>query len=316
MDEATNNLQSIGINVNSKEALSYESEHHVIDKTKENKFNLDVVTQKKTAMSKVLIARHQDRPHTNEYISHIFLDDFIEIHGDRQFGDDKAIIAGLGRVNGYRCVVIGNEKGRTLEEKKSANFGCAMPEGYRKAIRAMRLAHDLRIPLVTLVDTPGAYPGIESEERGQAHAIAECLSVMFDIDVPVLSIIHGEGGSGGAVALAAGNVVLMLENSVYSVISPEGCAEILWKDVGKKAEAAEVQKITAGDMYKYGIIDDIIAEPPGGAHEDVEFALNNVKRSIINFLEKYCNKDINHLQNRIDRYNRFSDEFYGDMTSR
>jgi acetyl-CoA carboxylase carboxyl transferase subunit alpha len=257
----------------------------------------------RTAIEKVDIARHPQRPHTIDYISHICGDNFVEIAGDRRFGEDKAIIAGFGLIDGYKCALIGQEKGRTLAEKKAVNFGCAMPEGYRKAQRMMEIAHDLRIPIITLIDTPGAYPGIASEERGQAHALAECIATLFKVNVPIMSIIHGEGGSGGAIALGAGNQVAMLENAIYSVISPEGCAEILWKDVSKKGTAAEAQKITAQHLKGYGLVDIIISEPANGAHDDMIYTCNNVKNVIKDFLI-HCaaNPDINYLQARIDRY--------------
>lgn len=283
-------------------ALSYNNVYNI---QKGNNI-MDTMNKKTyTAIEKVELARHPQRPHTIDYVKYLCGDDFVEIMGDRKFGDDKAIIAGFGLIDGYKCAIIGQEKGRTLPEKKATNFGCAMPEGYRKAYRMMEIANELQLPIITLIDTPGAYPGIASEERGQAHALAECIAMLFKVDVPIMSLIHGEGGSGGAVALGAGNTVAMLEHAIYSVISPEGCAEILWKDITKKDVAAEVQKITAQHLLSYGLIDEIIEEPNGGAHEDYDFICKNVKESISTFLYNCsANPEVNYRQARIDKYYR------------
>ena len=217
--------------------------------------------------SRVQMARHSQRPYTLEYAKHLF-QDFTELHGDRTFGDDPALVAGLARFHGHPVVVLGHQKGRDTTQKLRRNFGMPKPEGYRKALRIMRLAAKFNRPIFTFVDTPGAYPGIGSEERGQAEAIARNLLEMARLPVPILVTITGEGGSGGALAIAIGDRILMLENSVYSVISPEGCASITWRD-GKKAEqAAAALKITARDLDSLGIVDQIVPEPPGGAQTD------------------------------------------------
>lgn len=218
-----------------------------------------------TPWQKVLIARHPERPKFLCYRDALF-QDFLTLSGDRCFGDDLSIIGGIGRFKGQSVMVIGIQKGTDTESRIKHNFGMAKPEGYRKAKRLMELADRFLLPIITFVDTPGAYPGLDAEERGQAEAIASCLSAALKVKVPLISIIVGEGGSGGAVALAAANKVLMLEHSIYSVISPEGCASILWRSAEKNQEAAEAQKLTAQYLKKMGIIDDIIEEPIGGAH--------------------------------------------------
>jgi acetyl-CoA carboxylase carboxyl transferase subunit alpha len=222
-----------------------------------------------SAWQRVQIARHPQRPHTLDYCKHLF-QDFTEIHGDRAFGEDPAMITGFARFHGKPVMVIGHQKGRDTTQKLRRNFGMPKPEGYRKALRAMRLAAKFRRPILTFIDTPGAYPGIGSEERGQAEAIAKNLMEMARMPVPIVVTVTGEGGSGGALAIAVGDCILMLENSVYSVISPEGCASITWRD-GQKAEAAaEALKITAPDLLSLGIVDQVVPEPPGGAHADHE----------------------------------------------
>lgn len=255
-----------------------------------------------TAIEKVNIARNQNRPSTSDYIKYMCGENFLEIAGDRKFGNDQAIQTGFGLINSIRCAMIGHIKGKDLKMRQEVNFGCAMPEGYRKANRMMLLANELNIPLITLVDTPGAYPGIEAEERGQAHALAECIATLLKIDIPVLSIIHGEGGSGGAIALAVANKTAMLEHAIYSVISPEGCAEILWKDIHKKDLAAEAQKITAQHLKAYGLIDDIIPEPIGGAHNNIEETCKNLDNFVCNFLQDTIDSPIDYRQDRIKRY--------------
>ncbi len=220
-----------------------------------------------TAWQRTQIARHPARPYTLDYIRFI-LSDFVELHGDRAFGDDKAIVGGFARLDGMRLLVLGHQKGRDTREKLARNFAMASPEGYRKALRLMRLAEKFRLPVLTLVDTPGAYPGIGAEERGQAEAIARNLRDMAELRVPIVTVITGEGGSGGALGIAIGDTVLMLEYSIYSVISPEGCASILWRDPGKAPEAAEAMGITAEALLRLGLIDAIVAEPTGGAHRN------------------------------------------------
>jgi acetyl-CoA carboxylase carboxyl transferase subunit alpha len=224
---------------------------------------------------KVQLARHPERPHGNDYIAGL-ITEFTPLAGDRAFAEDRAIVGGLGRFRGRSVVVLAHEKGADTEARVRHNFGMAKPEGYRKAIRLMHLAQRFGLPVVTFVDTAGAYPGIEAEERGQAEAIARSIEACLQLEVPVIATIIGEGGSGGAIALAAGNRVLMLEHSVYSVISPEGCASILWRSAGNAQDAAEALKLTAQDLLKLGIIDQIVAEPLGGAHRDKTAAITIV----------------------------------------
>jgi acetyl-CoA carboxylase carboxyl transferase subunit alpha len=221
---------------------------------------------------KVQVARHPDRPHAGDYIAGL-LTDFVPLAGDRAFAEDAAVIGGIGRFQGRSVVAIGTEKGADTEARLKHNFGMARPEGYRKARRLMRLAERFRLPVLTFVDTAGAYPGIDAEARGQAEAIAAAIATCLDIDVPLVATVIGEGGSGGAIALAAGNAVLMLEHAVYSVISPEGCASILWRSAAHAPEAAEALRLTAQDMLQLGIVDRIVAEPLGGAHRAPEAAV-------------------------------------------
>ncbi len=224
-----------------------------------------------TAWQRTQLARHPKRPYTRDWCRLLF-DEFVELHGDRRFGDDAAIVGGLARFEGRSVVAIGHQKGRDTREKIARNFGMPHPEGYRKAERLMELAARFRKPIVTFIDTPGAYPGIGAEERGQAEAIARNLKLMAGLPVPLVAVVTGEGGSGGALAIGMGNRVLMLEYSVYSVISPEGCAAILWGDAAKAPDAAAVMKITAPDLLRLGVIDAIVPEPVGGAHRDWDAA--------------------------------------------
>jgi acetyl-CoA carboxylase carboxyl transferase subunit alpha len=225
------------------------------------------VYAKLTAWQQVQLARHPMRPYTLDYVSAL-AGDFIELHGDRAFADDEAIVAGFMTLNDRRVMLIGHQKGRDTRENIRRNFGMPQPDGYRKANRLMRLAEKFNLPIVTLIDTPGAYPGLGAEERGQALAIAENLKLMAGLKVPVGSVVIGEGGSGGALALGVADRILMLQHAIYSVISPEGCAAILWKDQGKVKEAAEALKLTAKHLLSFGVIDRVVAEPPGGAHRD------------------------------------------------
>lgn len=220
------------------------------------------------AWQKVQVARHPDRPHFQEYADGLF-DDFTPLAGDRAFADDRAIVGGIGRFRGYSCVLIGHEKGGNTQGRVEHNFGMARPEGYRKAQRLMELADRFKLPIITLVDTPGAYPGIGAEERGQAEAIARSIESCLSLRVPIISVIIGEGGSGGAIALAVADRVIMLEHAIYSVISPEGCASILWRNSDEARAAAEALRLTADDLKKLDIIDSTIKEPVGGAHRDV-----------------------------------------------
>jgi acetyl-CoA carboxylase carboxyl transferase subunit alpha len=225
------------------------------------------------------VARHPQRPYTFDYIEHMFTD-FEELHGDRAFADDKAIVGGLARFNGQSCMVIGHQKGRDTKEKIVRNFGMPRPEGYRKALRMMKLAEKFGIPLFTFVDTPGAYPGIDAEERGQSEAIGHNLYAMAELRVPIITTIIGEGGSGGALAIAVADQVHMLQFSTYSVISPEGCASILWKSADKASEAAEIMGITASRLKSLGLIDKVVNEPIGGAHRDYRAMSVSLKRAL------------------------------------
>ena len=234
---------------------------------------------KLTPWQKAQVARHPERPHFNDYIAGL-TEDFLPLAGDRAFADDPAILGGLATIEGRKVVLIGHEKGDDTASRLRHNFGMAKPEGYRKAIRLMRLADRFGLPVVSLVDTPGAFPGVQAEERGQAEAIARSTEECLSLKVPMISVIVGEGGSGGAVAIAAANRVLMFEHAVYSVISPEGCASILWRTADKAADAAEAMKITAQDLQSLGVVDRIVPEPLGGAHRDPEGAIGTLKEAI------------------------------------
>ncbi len=242
-----------------------------------------------TPWQKCAVARHENRPHTIDYIKTIFKD-FSPLCGDRSFAEDKAIIGGFAKFGNDTVMVIGHEKGHDTDSRLEHNFGMAKPEGYRKVIRLMRLAEQFNVPVITLVDTAGAYPGVEGEERGQGQAIAACTDTCLDIKVPLIATIIGEGGSGGAIAMAAGNVIMMLDNSIYSVISPEGCASILWKDHKYAPTAAEILNLTASDLKRLGVIDTVIAEPIGGAHRFPKEAMMAVKEAIQNALDSLKGK--------------------------
>jgi acetyl-CoA carboxylase carboxyl transferase subunit alpha len=235
---------------------------------------------KLTPWQKAQVARHPERPHFNDYVAGL-TEDFLPLAGDRAFADDPAILGGLAMIDGRKVLLIGHEKGDDTASRLRHNFGMAKPEGYRKAIRLMRLADRFGLPVVSLVDTPGAFPGVQAEERGQAEAIARSTEECLSLKVPMISVIVGEGGSGGAVAIAAANRVLMFEHAVYSVISPEGCASILWRTADKAADAAEAMKITAQDLQSLGVVDRIVPEPLGGAHRDPDGAIGNLKGAIV-----------------------------------
>jgi acetyl-CoA carboxylase carboxyl transferase subunit alpha len=228
---------------------------------------------------RVNVARHADRPLTQDYIA-LMLDDFVELHGDRLYGDDRAIVTGLATMGEHRFLLVGHRKGKTVKDRLACNFGCAHPEGYRKALEKMKLAQKLGLPVVTFINTPGAYPGIGAEERGQAAAIARNILEMFAIEVPIISLVIGEGGSGGALGIGVGDRVGMMENSYYSVISPEGCAAILWKSGDKAPEAAEALKLTSKDLLRLGLVDGVIGEPLGGAHRDNKGAVDRVRAQL------------------------------------
>ena len=256
------------------------------------------------AWQKTELARHSQRPFTLDYVERIF-SDWSEIHGDRGFGDDPAIICGMARYHGNEVMVIGHQKGRDTKQRVFRNFGQANPEGYRKALRCMKLAEKFGRPILTFVDTPGAYPGLGAEERGQAEAIARNLREMARLKVPIITTITGEGGSGGALALAVADRVLMMENSVYSVISPEGCASIMWRDASKKETAAQALRITATDMKELGVIDEIITEPEGGAHLDHETAATLVDNVLHRTFTELKNMSAAELVE--NRYSKFRD---------
>ncbi len=249
---------------------------------------LEKIYSNLNAWETALVARHEDRPKAKFFIDNLF-EDFVSLSGDRFYGEDKSVISGFAKFEGKSVLVIGQEKGEDLETRINRNFGMMRPEGYRKTIRLMKLANKFNIPIVVFVDTPGAYPGVGAEERGQAEAIAKSIECSMDLTVPNVSIIIGEGGSGGAIALASSNKVLMLENAIYSVISPEGCATILWRDPKKTLEASEAMKMSAKDLIKLEIIDEIIAEPTGGAHRDRDLILDNVRSSLRKNLNYFSN---------------------------
>jgi acetyl-CoA carboxylase carboxyl transferase subunit alpha len=262
--------------------------------SKANKLLRDTYA-KLTPWQKAQVARHPERPHFKDYLAGI-ADDFLPLAGDRAFADDPAIVGGLARIDGRRVMLIGHEKGDDTASRLRHNFGMAKPEGYRKAIRLMRLADRFEIPVVTLVDTPGAFPGVEAEERGQAEAIARSTEECLALRVPMIAVIVGEGGSGGAVAIATANRVLMFEHAIYSVISPEGCASILWRTADKAADAAEAMKITAQDQLALGVIDRIVPEPLGGAQRDPDAAIGSLKGAILEELDGCGNLGPNELR--------------------
>ena len=250
----------------------------------------------------VLVARHEDRPKSKFFIDKLF-EDFIPLSGDRFYGEDKSVIAGFAKLEGKSVLVIGQEKGENLESRIERNFGMMRPEGYRKTIRLMKLANKFNIPIINFIDTPGAYPGVGAEERGQAEAIAKSIECCMLLSVPTLSIVIGEGGSGGAIALASSNKVIMLENAIYSVISPEGCATILWRDPKKTLDAAKAMKLSSKDLFELKVVDEIIPEPIGGAHRDRDLTLNNVKQSIEKNLNVFLNMTGEEVLNQ--RKNKF-----------
>ena len=268
-----------------------------ITKTKKDIYN------NLTAWQRVQVSRHPDRPYTLNYIEHMTNGDFLELHGDRNVKDDKAIVGGFGSVGGRTLMIIGQQKGINTKMRQYRNFGMANPEGYRKALRLMHLANKFNKPIVTLIDTPGAYPGIEAEERGQGEAIARNLKEMFEIEVPIVTVIVGEGASGGALGIGIGDRVFMLENTWYSVISPESCSSILWRSWDHKEEAAEALKLTAEDMLRNKLIDGIIKEPPGGAHSNKPEVIRRVKKEILAAVEELEQlSSEQRIQQRIDKY--------------
>jgi acetyl-CoA carboxylase carboxyl transferase subunit alpha len=256
-----------------------------------------------TDWQRAQMARHPKRPYTLDYLERI-CERFEELHGDRRFGDDAAIVAGMGWIDGNAVMIIGQQKGRDTKQKILRNFGMPKPEGYRKALRLMKLAEKFKRPILCLIDTPGAYPGVDAEERGQAEAIARNLLEMAKLEVPVVAVVIGEGGSGGALALGVANRVLMMENAIYSVISPEGCASILWKDASQAPKAAAALKLTAPHLLELGIIDGIVKEPLGGAHSDFDAAAHSLKEAIIDVFSELADLPAAELVE--DRYQKFA----------
>src|SRR4051812_13365214 len=255
-----------------------------------------------SAQQKVQLARHPARPYMNDYIG-LLMDDFVELHGDRGFRDDPAIVGGIAQFDEWEVLVLGHQKGRNTKDNVHRNFGMARPEGYRKATRLMRLASRFRRPIICFIDTPGAYPGLGAEERGQAEAIAKALQVMASLECPMISVVIGEGGSGGALALGVTDRILMLEYSVYSVISPEGCASILWRDPAKIAEAATQLKLTAPDLVQLGICDEIVAEAPGGAHRNAALTAAKLRKALKKHLKDLLELSTDELVEQ--RYQKF-----------
>ena len=284
-----------------------ESKVDVRDTSKKLKEKIELMKKKIylniSPWQRVQLSRHPSRPYTLDYINALTNNSFIELHGDRNIGDDKAMIGGLGKVDDQTFMFIGQQKGYNIKTRQYRNFGMANPEGYRKALRLMKLAEKFNIPIVTMVDTPGAYPGIEAEEKGQAEAIARNLYEMFNLKTQIIVIVIGEGASGGALGIGIGDKIMMLENTWYSVISPESCSSILWRSWDFKEEAANVLKLTPSDMKENKLIDKIIKEPLGGAHQNREKVFNNVKKEIINSFNDLKKKKIKDLlENRLHRF--------------
>ncbi len=277
-----------------------ESQKEINEKLKEIYSSLD-------PWQTTLVARHEDRPKAKFFIDNLF-EEFIPLSGDRFYGEDKAVLAGFAKFNEKSVLVIGQEKGDSLDSRLERNFGMMRPEGYRKTIRLMKLADKFNIPIISFIDTPGAYPGVGAEERGQAEAIAKSIECCMSLCVPTFAVVIGEGGSGGAIALASSNKVLMLENAIYSVISPEGCATILWRDPKKTLDAAKAMKLSSKDLLDLKVIDEIILEPVGGAHRDRDVILDNVKKSIENNLNEFLNMNrdeiFNHRKNKFLKIGR------------
>lgn len=292
--EANNKLASKS-NSNDYDEVNAILEQKILQKRKE-------ITEGLTPWQKVQLSRHPDRPYTLEYINKIF-SDFIELHGDRNVKDDKAMVGGLAQLDGETIMVIGQQKGTNTKMRQLRNFGMANPEGYRKALRLMKLAEKFDIPIITMIDTPGAYPGLEAEERGQGEAIARNIYEMLRLRVPVICIIIGEGASGGALGIGVGDKVLMLENSWYTVISPENCSSILWRSWAQKEKAAEQLKLTSDDMLKFGLVDGLIKEPLGGAHWDYDEAAANIKEYIKPVLQELKKKAADkRINERIEKF--------------
>lgn len=279
-----------------------ESANVEIDRLKAEVERLRGENRVEAALKRTHLARHDQRPYTLDYVERLF-QDFSEIHGDRRFGDDPALIAGFAVYHGTPVMIVGHQKGRDLKQRQYRNFGMPQPEGYRKAIRVMKLADKFRRPIICFVDTPGAFPGVGAEERGQAEAIAYNLREMAYLEVPMVVCVIGEGGSGGALGIAVGNRILMQENAIYTVIAPEGCSAILWKDQQHAGAAAAALKITASDLKSLGVIDEIVPEPPGGAHTDHDAAADLLDKQLRPCLEAMLGKPGSEIRNQ--RYNKF-----------
>ena len=298
LDEIINSLESKGQNISKKEIQS------LVVKKRERKNLMESIFSKLTRWERVQLARHPKRPFSLDYIKY-FSNNFIELHGDRHFGDDPAVIAGIGSFGDYKVVWIGQQKGRNTKENLFRNFGMMRPEGYRKALRVMKLAEKFNLPVITLIDTIGAYPGLGAEERGQGEAIAHNLFQMSSLKVPIISVVIGEGASGGALGIGLCDIMLMMENTWYSVISPEGCASILFRDASRAEDAAESLKPIPSDFVEMGICDGIVEEPNGGAHRDFESSAKLLKKSIFKHLDalSLIKKDT-FLERRISRYEK------------
>jgi acetyl-CoA carboxylase carboxyl transferase subunit alpha len=279
-----------------------ESAETEIDRLRAEVERLRDVNRAEAALKRTHLARHDMRPYTLDYVERLF-QDFSEIHGDRRFGDDPALIAGIAVYHGIPVMIVGHQKGRDITQRQHRNFGMPQPEGYRKAIRVMKLADKFRRPIISFVDTPGAFPGVGAEERGQAEAIAYNLREMAHLEVPVVVCVIGEGGSGGALGIAVGNRILMQENAIYTVIAPEGCSAILWKDQQHAGAAAAALKITSADLKSLGVIDEIVPEPPGGAHTDHDAAADLLDRQLRPCLEALLDKSGSEIRNQ--RYDKF-----------
>ena len=302
-----NEIDNLKDPYHNKEGLSEVDTQQINKSEEELNLKLKEIYSNLDPWQTTMVARHEDRPKSKFFIENLFTD-FISLSGDRYYGEDKSVIAGFAKFNQISILVIGQEKGEDLESRIERNFGMMRPEGYRKTIRLMKLADKYGIPIISFIDTPGAYPGVGAEERGQAEAIAKSIECCMSLTVPNIAIIIGEGGSGGAIALASSNKVIMLENSIYSVISPEGCATILWRDPKKMLDAAKAMKLSAKDLLELNIIDEIISEPIGGAHRDKNEILENVKNSLsrnLNLFENLSREEIlNQRKNKFLRIGR------------
>jgi acetyl-CoA carboxylase carboxyl transferase subunit alpha len=300
--EIEESIENLKKSSNPEKGLDFSSE--IAELERQKKYIIETIYKNLSPFQIVRVARHPERPTFLDYVKNIF-EEFLEIHGDRAFRDDKAIITGFAKMNGYRFMVVGQEKGKDTKDKIYRNFGMPQPEGYRKALRAMKLAEKFKLPVLTFIDTSGAYPGMDSEERGQGEAIARNLFEMSGLKTHIIVSVIGEGGSGGALAIGVGDRILMLENSIYSVISPEGCASILWHDASKMDKAAKALKLTAKDLFELGVIDEIIPEPYGGAHRNPQETFKIVKEYILKHYEEIKKISIPKLlKKRYEKYRK------------